>query len=95
MRKQVVGIDEVGRGCWAGPLVAGAVILGNPIVGLSDSKLLSAQKRELLAEQITAGAAAYGLGWVWPSDIDASGLTESVRAAMKRAVAELQQGYDE
>ena len=45
-----VGIDEVGRGCWAGPLVAGAVILTEPITGLRDSKKLSKLQREKLRE---------------------------------------------
>lgn len=90
-----VGIDEVGRGCWAGPLVAGAVILGGPIAGLRDSKKLSKKQRERLTAEIEASAAAVGLGWVWPVEIDAIGLTEAVRTAMHRALQQIEVAYDE
>ena len=91
----IVGIDEVGRGCWAGPVVAGAVILARPIAGLTDSKLLTAKKRESLANDIKIEAVAYGLGWVAPSEVDEIGLTEAVRLAMQRAMAEIDIEYDE
>ena len=52
----IVGIDEVGRGCWAGPVVAGAVILNKPLVGLKDSKQLSKKQREKLIPQIQLSA---------------------------------------
>jgi ribonuclease HII len=84
-----VGIDEVGRGCWAGPLVAGAVILNKPIFGLRDSKKLSKSQRERFEIIIEKEAAAIGLGWVSPTEIDKLGLTESVRLAMHRALEEL------
>ena len=90
-----VGVDEVGRGCWAGSLVAGAVILNEPIAGLKDSKLLSKLQREKLADEINIQAAAIGLGWVSPSEIDDLGLTEAVRLAMQRALAEIKVPYDE
>jgi ribonuclease HII len=89
-----VGIDEVGRGCWAGPLLAGAVILPHPIEGLRDSKKLSKKQRERLAAQVHAEAVV-GLGWVWPDEIDSVGLTESVRLAMERALAGITSHYDE
>jgi len=54
----IVGIDEVGRGCWAGPMVAAAVVLAKPILGLNDSKKLSKAKRETLAKQIHSQADA-------------------------------------
>jgi ribonuclease HII len=88
-----VGIDEVGRGCWAGPLVAGAVILNVPIAGLKDSKKLSAKKRQSLAIEIELMADAYGLGWVWPEEIDANGLTWAVKTAMARALQEITLAY--
>lgn len=91
----IVGIDEVGRGCWAGPLVAGAVILTTPITGLKDSKKLSKKQRESLALEIKMQAEAIGLGWVQPEEIDAIGLTEAVRLAMQRAVGEINIPYDE
>ncbi len=90
-----VGIDEVGRGCWAGPLVAGAVILGQPIAGLKDSKLLSKKQRERLAAEIQIQALAIGLGWVSADEIDQYGLTTAVRLAMRRALEQVQVAYDE
>lgn len=90
-----VGIDEVGRGCWAGPLVAAAVILAKPIPGLRDSKKLSAAQREKLAEIIKEEAVAIGIGWVWPNAIDTSGITSAVKGAMQAALAEITAEYDE
>lgn len=98
-----VGIDEVGRGCWAGPLVAGAVILqhiypnlkDSPLEGLRDSKKLSKKQRERLAEAIKVEAVAVGLGWVWPAEIDERGITWAVKTAMERALAEVKSEYDE
>ncbi len=86
----LVGIDEVGRGCWAGPLVAGAVVLGNPLKGLRDSKKLSRAQRETLSVSIYAEALAVGLGWVEPQEVDALGLTAAVRLAMERALVQIQ-----
>jgi ribonuclease HII len=90
-----VGIDEVGRGCWAGPLVAGAVILRGPITGLKDSKKLSKKQREILAAGIESEALAYGLGWVWPDELDSLGITTSVKRAMERALEAIRLPYDE
>lgn len=91
----IVGIDEVGRGCWAGPLVAGAVILRKPVEGLRDSKKLTKRRREQLSIQIEQSALAIGLGWVWPEEIDTMGITIAVKTAMQRALAEVTLGYDE
>jgi ribonuclease HII len=90
-----VGIDEVGRGCWAGPLVAGAVVLAEPITGLKDSKKLTKSQRENLAEIIKSRAGAMGLGWVQPAEIDDIGLTAAVQLAMTRALGEIIIKYDE
>ncbi|HYH75466.1 MAG TPA: ribonuclease HII [Candidatus Saccharimonadales bacterium] len=90
----IVGVDEVGRGCWAGPLVAGAVLLAEPLPGLKDSKKLSKKRREVLDAIIREQAVAYGLGWVDPAEIDRIGLTASVRLAMQRAVACITSTYD-
>jgi ribonuclease HII len=90
-----VGVDEVGRGCWAGPLVAGAVILDKPIPGLADSKKLTRLQRQRLNIEIRLKAKAFGLGWVTPQELDKIGLTEAVRLAMQRAVAEIKQPFDE
>lgn len=87
-----IGIDEVGRGCWAGPLVAGAVILHADVPGLNDSKKLSKKRRDELSVLIHQNAAV-GLGWVTPAEVDQLGLTESVRLAMQRAVDKLA-GHD-
>jgi len=89
------GLDEVGRGCWAGPLVAGAVVFEKPIAGLKDSKKLTKKQRERLAEQIQAQAVAVGLGWVKPAELDEIGLTAAVKLAMERALAQIAAEYDE
>lgn len=95
------GIDEVGRGCWAGPLVAGAIILPEsfqldecPVV-IRDSKRLTKKQRELSSEWILNNALSAGLGWVDSHEIDMLGITESVRLAMHRAFAALDGTFDE
>lgn len=90
-----VGIDEVGRGCWAGPVVAGAVILNQPIKGLKDSKKLTKLQREAFAVKIRSEAAAIGLGWATPIEVDKLGLTEAVRLAMSRALEGITLDHDE
>lgn len=92
---RTIGIDEVGRGCWAGPLVAGAVMLAYPIDGLADSKQLTRRERERLSNLIYDSALAIGLGWVTPAEIDSNGLTWAVQTAMSRAMAAIQLTYDE
>lgn len=84
----IIGIDEVGRGCWAGPLVASAVGLDEDhgILGLNDSKKLSAKKRLQLVSEIKKETDQIGVGWVWPREINKIGLTKSVQLAMQRAV---------
>lgn len=90
----VVGIDEVGRGCWAGPLVAAAVLLKRPINGLTDSKLLSSMRREKLSKLIHDNAFV-GLGWVEPKVIDRIGLTAATSQAMSKALDQIVENYDE
>lgn len=90
-----VGVDEVGRGCWAGPLVAAAVLLNHEIVGLKDSKKLSKFQRDALSETIHKQAVAIGIGWVWPEEIDARGLSWAVKDAMEQAVAGVREPFDE
>lgn len=83
----IVGIDEVGRGPWAGPLVVGAVVLGDiEIPGLTDSKKLTAKRREVLAAEILENAAAVGLGWVHADEIDTLGLAAALQLACQRAL---------
>ncbi len=90
----IVGIDEVGRGSWAGPVVAAAVILHKPIAGLNDSKLLSKKMRIALAEEIKL-TAHYGVGWVSAAVVDQHGLTAAVRSAMQSALDQITESYDE
>lgn len=90
-----VGIDEVGRGCWAGPVVAGAVILRQPIIGLKDSKKLSKSQRERLAIRIHQEAGSVGLGWVEASELDEIGLSAAVGLAMQRAMEQISVHFDE
>lgn len=82
----ILGIDEVGRGAWAGPLVMGAVILSEPIEGLKDSKLLSANRRRELAKEIIARAEFAALGWAEADEIDQYGLSAAHALACRRAV---------
>lgn len=82
----ILGIDEVGRGVWAGPLVVGAVVLNSDIDGLTDSKLLSKKRREELYDQIINQAAGVSLGWVSAEEIDQIGLSQALKLATKRAV---------
>jgi ribonuclease HII len=90
----ILGIDEVGRGPLAGPLVVGAVVLPEPIRPewvdeLRDSKKLSAKKRERLSDLILAEAYA-GLGWVSASELDSVGVSEALRLATRRDVKSVQ-----
>lgn len=93
----ILGIDEVGRGPWAGPLVVGAVVLPEPntIEGLTDSKKLSAKKRQQLDETIRAQAVGWGLGWVHADELDAIGLSAALRLATIRAVEAVKAPYHE
>jgi ribonuclease HII len=90
----IVGVDEVGRGCLAGPVVAAAVALKEPIPGLRDSKKLSKKQREALDIIIREQALAIGIGWVDASTIDISGITTAVKMAMEQAVAAITVDYD-
>jgi len=85
----VLGIDEVGRGCLAGPLVVGAVVLNESIPGIKDSKLLSSNKRTVISKQIYKSALYTGLGWVSSTEIDNIGLSNSLILAAKRSIRNL------
>jgi ribonuclease HII len=89
----VAGVDEVGRGPLAGPVVAAAVILdpSQPIDGLADSKKLSEKRRSQLAEQIRARALAWSLGRAEVEEIDRINILQASLLAMQRAVAALAQ----
>ncbi|NJN66707.1 MAG: ribonuclease HII [Chloroflexaceae bacterium] len=92
----VAGIDEAGRGCWAGPVVAAAVvfsptILARPeaLAGIDDSKALTRRQRERAYAQVYRLAEGVGVGVVPPSVIDASGIVPSTRLAMTVALLSL------
>ena len=86
----VCGIDEVGRGPWAGPVVAAAVILDPAAIpeGMNDSKLLTARRREVLAAEIRL-AADVGVGIASVAEIEAMNILQASFLAMRRAVAAL------
>lgn len=85
------GIDEVGRGPLAGPVVAGAVILpvDCEILWLNDSKKLSEKKRELLYDEIMEKAVAVGIGAVSPERIDEINILQATYEAMRTAISKL------
>jgi ribonuclease HII len=93
----ILGIDEVGRGPWAGPLVVGAVVLPEPITieGLTDSKKLSAKRRAELDVLIRQEALGWGLGWVHADELDTVGLSAALRLATVRAVEAVKVPYHE
>lgn len=92
----ICGIDEVGRGPLAGPVVAGAVILPKDcdILYLNDSKQLSEKKREELYDVIMEKAVATGLGFVTPERIDEINILNATYEAMRQAIGELKQTPD-
>jgi len=85
------GIDEAGRGPWAGPVVAAAVILPAEydLAGLTDSKKLTALKRERLFVDIKACAVSYGIGEASVEEIDSRNILQATFLAMYRAVNQL------
>ncbi len=87
----VAGVDEAGRGCLAGPVVAGAVILdeNRPIHGLRDSKTLSEKRRNELFEQIREKALAYSIGITGAAEIDRINILQAALLAMEKAVLSL------
>lgn len=88
---RIAGVDEVGRGCLAGPVVAAAVILdpNRPIKGLRDSKKLSAKKRDELAQEIKEKALAWSVAAMGPEVIDKINILQATLEAMKAAVGKL------
>ena len=92
--QNIAGVDEVGRGPLAGPVVCAAVIMpldeDKIIVGVDDSKKLSAKKREELAEKIKATALAYCIVEIDEKTIDEINILEATKLGMKRAIEELE-----
>jgi len=91
----VAGLDEAGRGAWAGPVYAAAVILPQApeaqanLKGVRDSKLLSARQRTQFSKKIIATALAVGIGKAEAEEIDELGIVPATRLAMQRALAAL------
>jgi ribonuclease HII len=92
----VAGLDEVGRGAWAGPLVAAAVILppgrarlARELSGVRDSKLMTAAQRDTWVEAILAAAEAWSVGSARPEEVDDLGPLAATRLAMHRALQAL------
>ncbi len=83
------GTDEAGRGCLAGPVVAGAVIFadGFDLMGLDDSKVLRPEERDRLAEEIRSLAVGWGIGLAWMNEISRINILQASLMAMTRAVA--------
>jgi ribonuclease HII len=94
--RHIAGLDEAGRGSWAGPVVAGAVILplarpdlSQELDGVRDSKQLTPRQRERLYPIIESTALAVGVGIVPPEKIDELGIVPATRQAMSLAIAQL------
>ena len=87
----VVGIDEVGRGSWAGPLAIGAAVLpkNGRVNGVRDSKMLTERQREALFDKIASWCAAWSVGMVSHRECDEIGMSAAQKLAAKRAIAGL------
>jgi ribonuclease HII len=99
--RRVAGVDEVGRGCWAGPVVAAAVVLPKAVLakpdllaGVDDSKTLTAREREQLAARIIALADDYAVAAVPSHVVDTHGILEATRLAMQIALLQLPKPAD-
>jgi ribonuclease HII len=99
--RRIAGLDEVGRGCWAGPVVAAAVVLADDVLdkpellaGVDDSKALTARQREQLYERILAFADGWGVGAVPASVVDTHGILTATRLAMQIALLRLPRPAD-
>src|SRR6478609_4204972 len=89
--RTVAGVDEVGRGAWAGPVAVGAAVTGlrRPPEGLTDSKLLTERRRTALAPVLADWVTAYAIGQASAEECDALGMTAALRLAAVRALASL------
>ncbi len=87
----IAGVDEVGRGPLAGPVVAAAVVLPSSprIRGLADSKVLEREERAIIFERIVACALAIGVGWCSSGEIDRVNILRASHKAMRRAIGRL------
>jgi ribonuclease HII len=84
----VVGVDEVGRGAWAGPLTIGAAVLPKDrrVYKVRDSKMLTEREREALFDRITEWCVAWAVGWATQPECDELGMSEAQRLAARRAM---------
>jgi ribonuclease HII len=87
-RSSICGVDEAGRGPWAGPVFAAAVIFEPDVVidGLDDSKKLTAERRDSLVPRIKQAAVAWGIGFSTVAEIDAINILQATGLAMRRAI---------
>lgn len=88
----ICGVDEVGRGCLAGPVVAAAVVLPKnhkPITGIRDSKKISVKKRELLFDEILKASCDFGIGLVSAKEVDDIGIVQATKKAMTESINSL------
>jgi ribonuclease HII len=95
--KTVAGIDEVGRGCIAGPVIAAACILDSsrPLPdGLNDSKQVAQDRREEIAAELKESCVAYAIGTVEATEIDRINILEATKVAMRNALASLSPAAD-
>lgn len=92
----VAGVDEVGRGAWAGPVIVCAAVtdLSEPPAGLTDSKMLTARRRTAIAGDLEGWLSAYAFGEASPQEIDEAGMTEALRRAAVRALEALPERPD-
>lgn len=94
------GLDEAGRGAWAGPVAAGAVIFPrDPILvkrlyAVRDSKQMQPKQREYWAKEIKSAACAYGVGFAASTEVDQLGIVPATRLAMRRALSQMQVSPD-
>jgi ribonuclease HII len=96
--KVIAGVDEVGRGAWAGPVVVCAAVapagFPGPPAGLTDSKRLTAKRRAGLAAELPGWVAAYAIGEASHEQVDALGMTAALRLAARAALAQLPEHPD-
>ncbi|MCB1027296.1 MAG: ribonuclease HII, partial [Microthrixaceae bacterium] len=87
----VVGIDEVGRGSWAGPLTVGVAVLPTDrrVNGVRDSKMLTEARREALFDRVAEWCRGWAVGHAWPHECDELGMSAAQRLAAARALDSL------
>lgn len=99
--QRIIGLDEAGRGTWAGPVAAGAVCLPverrdlqQVLIGVRDSKQMTVRQREVLADRIKEVALGWGVGSASAAEIDALGIVPATKLAMRRALEAAQMQPD-